>query len=102
MPTVAELADVYRSLNRRLSDLDRRIIALPHDDIEGKDVLMEELAVVQEDLHDTVRQLSLVRAENVAALRSKAAIIIDIAEDDGLLALAVSLAYDVVDVIEVS
>lgn len=103
MPTVTELAGRYRVLLRKQTDLDRRIIALPSDDIDDKDLLMEELGSVVEDLHATVRQMSQVRAADVAALRSKAAIIIGIGErDDDLVALALSLAYDVVDVLEAS
>jgi hypothetical protein len=103
MPTVAKLADAYRTLHSKQTELDRRITALPSDDIEDKDLLMEELADVVTDLHDTVLQLSQVRAADVAVLRSKAAIIIGIGErDDDLLALALSLAYDVVEVLEAS
>ena len=62
---------------------------------------MAELEPVMKDLDVTARQLSRVRAHNVAALRSKAAVIVGIGEQDtDLLAkLALSLAHDVEDVL---
>ena len=73
MPTIAELADAYRVLQAKQTELDQRLTALPIDDIEGRDALMAELGPVVTDLHETVRQLSRARAHDVAALRSKAA-----------------------------
>ena len=102
MPTVTQLADAYRVLKAQQTDLDRRIIGLPPHDIEGRDTLMADLEPVLTDLHNTVRQLSRVRAQDAAALRAKAAVIIDIGKDydpEVLVALAVSLAYDVADVL---
>ena len=101
MATVAELANTYCILQAKQTDLDRRITALPLDDIEGRSTLMAELELVMTDLHDTVRQLSRVRARDVTALRSKAAVIVGIGKQDiDLLAeLALSLAHDVEDVL---
>jgi hypothetical protein len=99
MPTIAELADLYRTMHSKQTDLDQRITALPRDDIEGKDALMDELETVVETLHDTVSQLAQMRAVDATALRTKATIIIGIGEDD-LTALCRSLAYDVVEVLE--
>ena len=102
MPTVAELADTYRALQAKRTDLDRRITALPPDDIDGRDILMSELEPVVDQMHDMVHQLSRVRAHDNAGLRLKAAVIIDIRkghDPDTLIALAVSLAYDVADVL---
>ena len=101
MPTVAELADTYRVLQAKQTDFDRRITALPLDDLEGRNIFMAELEPVMTDLHDTVRQLSRARAHDVAALRSKAAVIVGIGKQDtDLLAeLALSLALDVEDVL---
>ena len=101
MPTVAELAGASRVLQAKQTELDQRFTALPIDDIEGRDALMAELGPVVTDLHDTVRQLSRVRAHDVAALRSKSAVIVGIGKQDiDLLAeLALSLAHDVEDVL---
>jgi hypothetical protein len=101
MPTIAELAGAYRVLQAKQTELDQRVTALPIDDFEGRDALMAELGPVVTDLHDTVRQLSRVRSHDVAALRSKAAVIVGIGEQDiDLLAeLALSLAHDVEDVL---
>jgi hypothetical protein len=101
MPTIAELAGAYRVLQAKQAELDQRVTALPIDDIEGRDALMAELGPVVTDLHDTVRQLSRVRSHDVAALRSKAAVIVGIGKQDiDLLAeLALSLAHDVEDVL---
>ena len=105
VPAVTELTDTCRVLfrPRQWTDLDRRlpIIALPRDDLEGRNALMAELEAVMTDLHDSVRQLSRVRAHDVAALRSKAAVIVGIGKQDtDLLAeLALSLAHDVEDVL---
>lgn len=101
MRTPAELTDTYRILQAKQADLDRRITALPLGDLEGRNTLMAELEPVMTDLHDTVRQLSRARAHDVAALRSKAAVIVGIGKQDtDLLAeLALSLAHDVEDVL---
>jgi hypothetical protein len=99
MPTLGELADVYSTMHGKQTELDRRIAALPIDDIDGKDAVMDELKTVVETLHKTVSQLARTRAADTAALRTKAAIIIGIGEND-LSALCRSLAYDVVDVLE--
>jgi hypothetical protein len=101
MATIAELADAYRVLQAKQTELDQRFSALPIDDIEGRDALMAELGPVVTDLHETVRQLSRARAHDVAALRSKAAVIVGIGKQDtDLLAeLALSLAHDVEDVL---
>ena len=101
MRTPAQLTDTYRILQAKQTDLDRRITALPLDDLEGRNTLMAELEPVMTDLHDTARQLSRVRAHDVAALRSKAAVIVGIGNQDiDLLAeLALSLAQDVEDVL---
>jgi hypothetical protein len=99
MPTVAELADTYHALQAKQTELDQRIINLPDDD-DDRDILMSELEPVLSEMHDAVHQLSRVRAHDVAALRSKAAVIIGISRDDpDALALAISLAYDVADVL---
>lgn len=97
MATVAELANTYRVLQAKRNDLDRCVTALPVDDLEGRSIMMAELEALMTDLHCTVRQLSRVRAQDVAALRSKAAVIVGIGKQDtDLLAeLAVSLAHDV-------
>jgi hypothetical protein len=62
---------------------------------------MAELDGVMTDLHDAVRNLSRVRAHDVAALRSKAAVIVSIGKQDTdlLVKLALSLAHDVEDVL---
>jgi hypothetical protein len=102
VPTVADLAAAYRVLQARRADLDRRITSLPPDDVEGRDMLMADLEPVLTEQHDTLRQLSRARAHDVAALRSKAAVIIGVepADDpDVLMALARSLAYDVAEVL---
>jgi hypothetical protein len=101
VPTVAELTDTCRVLQAKQTDLDRCIIALPRDDLEGRNTLMAELEAVMTDLHDSVRQLSRIRAHDVAALRSKAAVIVGIGKQDtDLLAeLSLSLAHDVEDVL---
>ena len=98
---VAELANTYRVLQAKRTDLDRRVGILPLDDLEGRSILMAELDDVMTALHDTVRQLSRVRAHDVAALRSKAAVIVSIGEQDSdlLVKLALSLAHDAEDVL---
>lgn len=98
MPTITELADAYRKMHKKRTDLDRRITALPIEDIDGKDTLMDEMEYVVVTLHDIARQVASLRAGDTAALRAKATILIGTSEDD-LTTLCRSLARDVVDVV---
>ena len=50
MSTIAELANQYFKVDAIRSALDRRITALPDDDIEGKETLMAEIEPVPDDL----------------------------------------------------
>ena len=94
MPSVLELSSVYHSFDDERIDLNRRISALPDDDIAGRDVLFVEMAAVMSHLIETGRQLAATRATDLAGLRAKAAVVI-MAHRDDTSALALSLAEDV-------
>jgi chlorite dismutase len=94
MPSVVELSSVYHTFNDERINLDRRISALPDDDISGRDVLLVEMESVMSHLLDTERQLAATRATDLAGLRAKAEVVI-MAHRDDTSALALSLAKDV-------
>lgn len=98
--TVSELASDYLVLNAKRQDLDRRINALPNDDITGKDVLMDEMATVLNDLGNVALQLTAAEATNVEEMRAKATVVIDLRDFETMAesaaALGVSLAKDMV------
>jgi hypothetical protein len=98
--TVSELANDYFVLNARRQDLDWRSNALPNDDITGKDVLMDEMATVLNDLGNVALQLTATEATNVEEMRAKATVVIDLRDFETMAgsstALGMSLAKDVV------
>jgi hypothetical protein len=98
MPSLLELSSAYHTFNDERIDLDRRISALPEDDIAGRDVLLVEMDSVVLHLIDTERQLAATRAADSAGLRAKAEVII-MAHRDDTSALALSLAEDVVTIV---
>jgi hypothetical protein len=91
----AQLTDAYRAIDARRIDLDQRMIALPPDDIDGRDVLMVELESVLASRQDTLHQLALAQPQTLAELRAKASILLALCEQDDLSELARTLAQDI-------
>lgn len=92
---ITQLTNAYHAIDARRIDLDRRSLALPPDDVDGRDTLMVELGAVLASRQDTLHQLALAQSQSLAELRHKASILLALIEQDDLSELARSLAQDI-------
>lgn len=92
---ITQLANAYRAIDARRIDLDRRLTALPPDDMNGRDALMVELGAALAIRQDTLHELTLIQSQTLAELRLKASILLALVEQDDLSELARSLAQDI-------
>jgi hypothetical protein len=99
MTALTELSAAYHNINARREDLDQRIIALPNDDIAGKDTMMIELEAEVARFADVVAEMTVTRAINMADLRIKAAVLMTMRDRDAseVIRFALSLADDIVN-----
>jgi hypothetical protein len=73
-PDVIALCAAHSQSNHLLSDIDRRITALPPDD-PALDILWQELEAALSSQREVVSSLTNTRATDVAQLRAKAAVL---------------------------
>jgi len=102
-----ELYETYRALNDVRIDIDRRLMALPADDVR-RDTLWQELETVIGRQSDLATRLAATPATEASVVRAKASVlslILSTGDPDPkatapeVTTLALSLAHDVVGLI---
>ena len=68
---ITQLTNAFRVIEARRIDLDRRSIALPRDDMDGRDALMVGLEAVFASRQVTLHRLALTQSKTLSKLRFK-------------------------------